>query len=764
VKTVLIANSTFFNNSALSGSAGALQLDCLEKAPCNFSVISNNFSGNSAALNGGAVYWTKQQPNFFNNSFSDNVAVYGPDLASFGVKMKPQDPDEGKLSKVSGDSYVNIASGQRLPQPIVIALVDHTGQVVKTDNSSTASIFPANTTTVTVTGNSKVKAVEGVYSFTEVKFSAQPGVNVKALFSSEALAALTSEASGYSSEPLSVDMQIRECQAGEALVGKDCVQCIAGTYSLDPAQPCTDCPSGAKCLGGSLILPEEGYWRPNKDTDSFFACPNSEACLGSPHIKPSLTGVCREGYRGNKCQACDNGYSRTTENTCGKCPDDASNAFKLIGMICLLALICGVLVRSSINTAYEHAALHSIYLKIFANYLQLVLLTTQLSLEWPSFVYGLFSIQQNSGTATDQFLSVDCYLGNSGHDDAYKNLYFDKLKLIALIPVIFSLAATAFWTAHFAVRRDKGVFRREWVATLVVLFFLIHPNILRSNFSYFACTEIESGEFWLKENLDIRCFDSEHNSFALAVVLPVLVVWGLLVPLLVLLYLARNRRELSEINTKLRFGFLYNGFKKSKFYWEFVIILRKIVIICIVVFIGNQSIPIQALTLVLILLNFLVLQYLTRPYASVELNQMELRSIFVASVTIFCGLYYLTKDLGENAKVLFFLVMLLANLYFLTYFASNLFRAIAVKLAKLHPLLRRILRQPLPNDFPGVRAQELPVSRHSFLNSDEMSYTLAPMVRRQPPTLLIRELKEVCMTVSREMKTIDDRQSVYMVS
>jgi hypothetical protein len=762
VKTVLIANSTFLNNSALSGSAGALQLDCIESAPCNFTVTSNNFSSNSAGLDGGAVYWTKQQPTFLNNSFSNNSAEYGPDVASFGIKMKSLDFDEsqGKLSKVSEDSYIDIASGQRLPQPIVIALVDHTGQVVKTDNSSIASIFPKDTANVTVTGNSKVTAVRGVYTFTEVKFSAQPGVSIKALFSSDVLDALTSQDSGYSTEPLSVDMQLRECQAGETLVGKDCVQCIAGTYSLEPTQPCTNCPSGAKCLGGSLLLPGSGYWRPSKYTDSIFACPNSAACLGSPHIKPSLTGECHEGYRGNKCQACDNGYSRTTENVCGKCPDDVSSAFRLIGMLTILALICGVLVWSSLHTAYESAAVYSIYLKIFVNYLQLVLLTTQLSLEWPSFVNELFSIQNSAGTLSDQFLNVDCYLGDSSNDDAYKDLYFDKLKVIALIPVIFSLAATAFWTVHFAVRRDKGVFRRQWVATLVVLFFLIHPNILRSNFSYFSCTEIQSGEFWLNENLDIRCFDSKHNSFALVVVLPVLVIWGLLVPLLVLLYLVRNRRKLREINTKLRFGFLYNGFKQSKFYWEFVIMFRKILIICIVVFIGNQSIPIQALTLVLLLLHFLVLQYLTRPYANTELNQMELRSVLVASVTIFCGLYYLTKDLGDVAKVLFFLVMLLVNLYFLSYFTSNLFRAMAVKLANLHPLLRRILRQPLPNPYPGVRAQEPPVSRQSVMISDEMSYTLVPMVRRQPPTLPIKELRSLCMTLTREMMTRDNRHTV----
>jgi hypothetical protein len=107
--------------------------------------------------------------------------------------------------------------------------------------------------------------------------------------------------------------------------------------------------------------------------------------------------------------------------------------------------------------------------------------------------------------------------------------------------------------------------------------------------------------------------------------------------------------------------------------------------------------------------------------------------------------------------------MLLVNLYFLTSFASNLFRAVAVKLAKLHPLLRRILRQPLPNPYPEVRAQEPPVSRQSVLISDEMSYSLVPIVRRQPPPLPIKEFKTLCMTVSSEMLTENDRQLVYRV-
>jgi len=46
---------------------------------------------------------------------------------------------------------------------------------------------------------------------------------------------------------------------------------------------------------------------------------------------------------------------------------------------------------------------------------------------------------------------------------------------------------------------------------------------------------------------------------------------------------------------------------------------------------------------------------------------MEIRSILVATVTIYCGLYYLTNDLDEGAKIVLFIVMIITNLYFLIF-------------------------------------------------------------------------------------------------
>jgi len=46
---------------------------------------------------------------------------------------------------------------------------------------------------------------------------------------------------------------------------------------------------------------------------------------------------------------------------------------------------------------------------------------------------------------------------------------------------------------------------------------------------------------------------------------------------------------------------------------------------------------------------------------------MEIRAIIVASVTIYCGLYYLTNDINEHSKIILFAIMLFSNAYFLVY-------------------------------------------------------------------------------------------------
>ena len=171
---------------------------------------------------------------------------------------------------------------------------------------------------------------------------------------------------------------------------------------------------------------------------------------------------------------------------CGSCPDVWINIIRLVGIGILVIGVCAVLVRSSIRSAYQPKALHSIYMKIFANYMQLVMLTSQFRLDWPEEVVQLLSFQEQSGQATDQLFSFDCFL-NFGEETSYKQTYFLKLTIMAFLPLLLGLGSVLFWGVRSCIKKDRSVMKRELVTTLCVIFFLIHPTITRLMFSMFSC-------------------------------------------------------------------------------------------------------------------------------------------------------------------------------------------------------------------------------------------------------------------------------------
>lgn len=713
IDKALVTDSLFEDNHSTESRGGGIEVLCELSDSCECSLTNNRFINNSAKLQGGAVYW-EVQPSLLNNFFADNQAEYGPDLASFGVSMTLLDSEEEQLSKLRRDgevSFSNVASGQRIPNPLRIGLVDHYGQIVATDNSSTCDILPTDSSVSSVNGQTRTTAKKGVYEFSDIILVSQPKSTAKFRVSSSSIS------SDSSADILNFTVDVRDCKAGEAYVGDFCTTCASGTYSIDPNQSCGDCPKGAECYGGNLMVPKSGYWRSSKTTDTFIKCFTSSACLGSPNLKLALTGLCSKGYRGNLCQACDNGYSRSGENICSKCPSYSENIAKLIGIAAVICIVCGVMVRTSLKTAYEAKALHSIYIKIFTNYLQLVLITTQLDLNWPDFVISFFDKQNAADPSNTQLFSFDCYLaGENPSGDSYKQTYFTQLVLVSALPFIVWLFACLFWSALYIYYHKQKSFRRELTATAVILFFLIHPNLVKEFFTAFSCKRLDGDETWLKANLDIKCFDSTHSLYAFSVALPSIVVWCFGVPTAILCYLCKNHDSIDDLHMKCCYGFLYNGYKRSHFYWEFLILYRKILIICILIFDEYTSKSIQALTIMLLILVCLHLQYVQKPFTAKPLNDTELAAILVAGVTIYCGLYYL-NDQAEGFKITLFGLMLITNAVFYLYLASNLLKSLIWMLASHIRFLNRFAMKQ--DFFQDAKVNSSQITRtHSYLTDE----------------------------------------------
>ena len=115
--------------------------------------------------------------------------------------------------------------------------------------------------------------------------------------------------------------------------------------------------------------------------------------------------------------------------------------------------------------------------------------------------------------------------------------------------------------------------------------------------------------------MDTECWDDKHVFHVLFVALPSLMFWGIVVPAICIYILYKNRRKLGSIKVRKMYGFLFNGYTKTEYYWEFVILYRKILIISCSVFIANlASVSIQALTVMILLVISLVMQLKYNPY------------------------------------------------------------------------------------------------------------------------------------------------------
>lgn len=689
----------FLHNTAARGSGGAFNLVCSAgSGSCSTYIAASMFRNNSAAVQGGSISWQSVQPELVDNTFADGQAKYGPDVASFHLYIKLisaignatieyMGVDTEQIN-VAGTIW-NVGSGQIQDITLSVAMLDHYDQVVAIENEDSASVLAPDTNTAVV-GNISAIARNGIFTFTRFGLSAAPGTISKIYIASAKLTG-SSGVNATQTGKVGLKVEMRPCLLGESFSGKDCVPCAAGKFNLEPSATCQECLAEAICYGNYTIVPRSGYWRTGPLSPTFYECPNADACLGSPSPPEqlSLTGECAGGYYGNMCNGCLPGYSRQNQNQCLPCPSLVVNIVRLTGISIgvLIALI--VIIRTSINAARRTRSYYSIYIKIMLNYLQLVMLTSTFQMKWPGYMKQLFSIQNSAGNITEQIFAVDCFF--SGSSDSQANTVRMKLVGMALAPFAILSISFLIWLPIALLRRRVTYLANEMMATIVICFFLVHPSIVKFVFGFMYCRELDPGKFWQNDYLNIPCWDTFHYRYVFIVALPSTIGWGVGVPMLCLLTLYRNRNRLGLVEFKVRYGFVYNGYEFSKYYWEFVIMYRKLLIITIAVFLANISTAVQALTAMSVLLAAFGLQQKHQPFALAEMNGLELRAILVASVTIYCGLYYMTSDLDPGSQVLMFVIVVTVNAYFVGLWVFRIFHAgLQVLKAKCPWLLRWI--------------------------------------------------------------------------
>ena len=302
-----------------------------------------------------------------------------------------------------------------------------------------------------------------------------------------------------------IRVEVRDCIPGELFdsLGKyliyiyiyiySCVACADNMYTLSSMREpgyCLPCNNDVSyCYGGSNIGPKAGYWRKSNKTDEFIKCLNEEACLGMQTNQSNPQGECLKGYQNTICADCAVDYSRTGDFDCSSCPTAVSNIIRLIAIFIILAVFVFFMVKSTIESATRKKAVHSVYLRILLNHLQMIVLTASFNLDWPQLVIDFFNSITPITNASKQILSFDCFLDSrdpknpdpSAADDGLRITYI-KLIMVEVLPVIMSLVAILIWLLVACYRRTMRKVCSRVISTVIVLLFLAHPTIVQINF------------------------------------------------------------------------------------------------------------------------------------------------------------------------------------------------------------------------------------------------------------------------------------------
>ena len=175
------------------------------------SITQNKFESNIGLEKGGAIYYNYNRPTISNNIFINNQALYGPNIASYPVKIVMRNSNKDFMS------LVNVGSGIKYENDITLALLDYDDQEMVLNSQDRININPLNFLQSSIKGTNYGQLKNGVAAFSDLIFISHPGTtNVKFVATSKVID--TDKIQNVFGSQISynqIDVSFRWCKPGE---------------------------------------------------------------------------------------------------------------------------------------------------------------------------------------------------------------------------------------------------------------------------------------------------------------------------------------------------------------------------------------------------------------------------------------------------------------------------------------------------------------------------------------------------------------------
>ena len=422
----------------------------------------------------------------------------------------------------------------------------------------------------------------------------------------------------------------------------DCRTCDINTFAEEGFATCTQCPSNLNrrntylltrnrtdqelveapeyksgATGMVACVCDEGTFAPRAHVDEDWECtycPMRESCPGGTADSPR--GTCILGYGGEWCQSCDRGYFKF-EVECIECPPGA--IFRIAIFIAMLLFFVTVMIRlakaarendlAGGNNLFRAAITPAV---IVLNRGQIFGAITNLDADWPNFVRkAAFLILHLANVDLPSIVYPECQID---FDSAGGVLLF-RIVFNAVLYLIVCLFVFMVFLVYSCKKWDISPLINGVVGAFCVLFILL----VRVAFKTFDCTHNRDGNWYMDLNPDVLCWQGEFWAIS-GVGLGMLFIYLGLIPFLLWWQLPYG--DLGDSDTVKKFGWLYARYRPSCYYFEWILMLQKVLIAAATTFVSSRKrVGLSCIFCLLITLASLAVQLKLMPYSEWQLKE-----------------------------------------------------------------------------------------------------------------------------------------------
>jgi hypothetical protein len=392
----------------------------------------------------------------------------------------------------------------------------------------------------------------------------------------------------------------------------DCQECQINEYALGLA--CFPCPAGAVCAGGRIDARPGVYLYMQDENQGVRAlvCGDGGRCLGGHACGGNATSGVINCCTPNRlpplqnplCALCLPGYVEWN-SACVRC-DDQYGAV-LFWLLLLTWVYLLVFHRLSQTTRGET--------KIFITFTQLYvrLFSSQFgSISW----FGLFDF--------------DAPTMAGGRCVAPLNAA-QKLLMGVIVPLVALGLLQINCVGHFllarSIKRFPAFSPAAYVRTSIGVLLFSYNTMQAVLYKFFDCMDSGNG-YVVRSEPSLSCSGPEY--LALRPFFYILATFLGLTPIVSLAFLLFRRNHLLEPKYSRRFGIIYECYRPSTFFWEFILLARRTLLIGCAVLIPDHFGRYSAL--VIVGLAFLIVHMLTQPFVHDYENWFEMILLAVLCV------------------------------------------------------------------------------------------------------------------------------------